>query len=210
MSMAAILWHADISSQAGRTSRQGKDLCSSTVYIMRSKFIGSCQNLRGALLTSYLCFPFGAIIDVDRIASKVVSLFTWIALLLRTLFCKMTLRSNPGHGMENSGTHCCSKSIPTSEDAPWTSQHFLDQPICASLLFLTWNHQVKVQIHNDGWPPCGLPDKLLLPWLWETSCVFPVPAVPLTRNTFISTFPTWRSTFYYTWTLFVVFILNTY
>ena len=73
---------------------------------MRSMFRASGQSLRGVLLTasmepvgSYMCYPFGASIDVGDIATKVKSVFALESSALEdeilTRLCKMTLRSKP-------------------------------------------------------------------------------------------------------------------
>jgi len=91
-------------------------------------------------VASYMCYRFGAGIDVGGITAKVKPLFEMESSALE----KRTLRSKPDQhpinlrSMQCSGNCLWRRSIPISKDVPWTWQLFLDQLVCASLVSHTW------------------------------------------------------------------------
>lgn len=95
------------------------------------------------------------------------------------------IQGNAGHGWRLLGANAGTKVSQPQKMCFELDNTFWINLFVWMCFFSHEDHQVKVQIHNDRWPPCGLPEvcnQLLLAWLWETSCLLPVPAVPLRYN----------------------------
>lgn len=113
--------------------------------IMKGRFKASCQNLRGFLLFLYHLSLLWRALILIALFPKWHDFLTWIQAQLRMKFspCKVTLSSNPGQHWAVkeifvSGTLFWNQSVPTSEHAPSTWEHFLDQPVSVRMHLLTW------------------------------------------------------------------------